>query len=82
MYVNRKRGQETNIHLGIGYRTSQSLYPKIAIEFQNYYVGFSYDTDLSRFSNATDHRGGPELHFRYIIKSVKPLGLFKTCPIF
>jgi len=82
LYVNKKRGKETNLHLGVGYRTSQSLFPKVAVEYGPYYVGLSYDVDLSRFNTATDNRGGPELHFKYTIKSVKPLGLFKACPIF
>ena len=82
LYINKKKGQETNLHLGLGYRTSQSLYPKIAIEYKSYYVGFSYDVDLSRFNIATDYKGGPEIHFKYTIKSVKPLGVFKACPIF
>jgi len=82
LYVNRQRGKETNLHVGVGYRTSESLFPKVAIEYGPYYVGLSYDVDLSRFNTATDNKGGPELHFKYTIKSVKPLGLFKACPIF
>jgi type IX secretion system PorP/SprF family membrane protein len=82
IYVNKKRGKETNVHVGVGYRTSNSIFPKIAISYNDIYVSFSYDVDLSAFEIATDSKGGPELHFRYIIKSVKPLGVFKTCPIF
>jgi len=82
VYVNKKRGSETNVHIGVGYRTSASLFPKAAIEYGPYYVGLSYDWDLSRFNTATNNKGGPEIHFKYTIKSVKPLGLFKACPIF
>lgn len=82
IYVNEKRGTTTNLYLGAGYRFSQSLFPMIAVEYNDIYASFSYGIDQSDFDIATSGRGGPELHFRYIIKSVKPLGLFKACPIF
>ena len=82
LYANQKRGTTTNFYLGAGYRFSESLFPMVAVEYNDIYVSFSYDIDQSGFNNVTNGRGGPELHFRYIIKSVKPLGLFKACPIF
>lgn len=79
-YVNQKKGKETQFRVGAGYRTSQALFPKVGIEYNNWFVAVSYDIDFSEFSN--DHStGGPEIHFRYIIKHVKP-GRFKICPIF
>lgn len=80
--LNNKRGQETEIHLGLGYRTTQAIWPQVALKYKNIYVGLSYDIDISDFSNVTDNRGGPEIHFRYIITRVKPLGKFKVCPIY
>lgn len=82
LYANQKRGTTTNLYLGGGYRFSESIFPMVAVEFNDIYVSFSYDIDQSGFNNTTNGRGGPELHFRYIMKSVKPLGLFKACPIF
>ncbi len=82
LYVSNKRGEETILHVGAGYRTTQALYPAIALEYKNIFVGISYDVDLSEFSNVTNNRGGPEIHFRYIITHVKPLGDFKVCPIY
>lgn len=79
-YLNQNRGKEFEFRVGLGYRTRQAIYPKIGLEFKNIFIAASYDiylTDLSRAHGG----GGPEIHFRYLIKHVKPLG-FKVCPIF
>ncbi len=80
-YLNQKRGKETQFRIGAGYRTSKAYFPKIGLEYKNIFVAISYDIDFSEFSD--DHSaGGPEIHFRYIIKHPKPKGRFKICPIF
>lgn len=82
IYLDKDRGQEKNLHLGIGYRTSGSLYPKIAFEWQRrFFVAASWDFDLHEFGRA-HNTGGPEVHFNYLITDVKPPKLFKVCPIF
>lgn len=80
--LSQQRGKEVDLRVGVGYRTSQSLYPKVALQFNQLFVAFSYDIDLSEFAQHTSGRGGPEIHLQYIIKHVKPLGAFKVCPIF
>jgi len=80
-YLNQQRGKEFQFRVGVGYRTRQAIYPKLGIEFNNIFISASYDIYLDDFSQ--EHGGGgPELHLRYIIKHVKPLGKFKVCPIF
>ena len=80
-YLNQQRGKEFQFRVGVGYRTRQAIYPKIGLEFNNFFISGSYDIYLDEFSQ--EHGGGgPELHLRYIIKHVKPLGKFKVCPIF
>ncbi len=82
-FVNQKRGKETQIHLGFGYRTSGSLIPTFAIDYRGVYVSFSYDADVTNFNDLADsNRGGPEFHVRYIIKHVKQMKKFKVCPIY
>ncbi len=82
-YLDKDRGQEKNLHLGAGYRTSGAVYPKIALEWQKrFFVALSYDIDLSEFNQHTNYRGGPEIHFNYLITDVKPLKPFKVCPIY
>jgi type IX secretion system PorP/SprF family membrane protein len=83
LYVNHKRGKETQVHAGLGYRTAGSIIPTFAIQFNEWYGSFSYDIDGTGFNNLTSsNRGGPEFHLRYIIKNVKPLSTRKNCPIY
>lgn len=80
-YLNQQRGKEFQFRVGAGYRTRKAIYPKVGFEFNNFFVSASWDIYLDEFSK--EHGGGgPEIHLRYIIKHVKPLGKFKTCPIF
>ncbi len=81
-YLSQKSGGNAQLHLGLGYRTSESLYPTIAVQWGDWYAGLSYDVDLSPFNTHTSKAGGPELHVRYIISKVKPLAARKACPIF
>lgn len=83
IYVSKKRGKETNIHVGLGYRTSGSLIPTVAIEYQQYYLGANFDIDGTGFNDfENNQRGAVEFHFRYTITHVKPLHQHKVCPIY
>lgn len=83
IYINRQRGKEMQLHVGLGYRTSGSFFPIIAAEYRGVYASFSYDADITEFNDlGRSNNGGPELHFRYIITHVKPLKAFKVCPIY
>ncbi|HMP29635.1 MAG TPA: hypothetical protein PKD85_08540, partial [Saprospiraceae bacterium] len=82
-YVSRKRGKELTVDLGMGYRTSGSYFPTLALGFSNWYISGSYDIDRTQFNQAlSNNRGGPEIHLRYIHKNVRPLGTRKVCPIY
>lgn len=82
IHIDQNKGKEFELHLGLGYRTSKSLIPTIAIQYRQLYVGFNYDIDISDFDTYTNNKGGPEFHIRYIITHVKPLRKFKVCSIF
>ncbi len=83
IYVNQQRGKEFQLHIGMGYRTAKSFIPTIAGQFNNIYVGLSYDVDKNPYNNiVSSSRGGPEIHVRYIIANVKPLKDIKVCPIY
>lgn len=83
IYISQKRGKEFQLHLGVGYRTAKSLFPTIAMQYNNIYVGFSYDSDTNDFNTITNsNKGGPEIHVRYIIANVQPLKQVKVCPIY
>jgi type IX secretion system PorP/SprF family membrane protein len=83
LYVNQKRGKETQVHAGLGYRTAGSLIPTFALQYNEWYASFSYDIDGNTFNDlSSSNRGGPEFHLRYIIKNVKALNARKNCPIY
>ena len=82
LHLNRDKGKQLALLLGIATRFDDALVPKIAVEFNEWRAGFSYDMNNSDFRAATDRRGGPEFSLIYRIKKVKPLPQFKNCPIF
>ena len=83
IYISQKKGEEVQLHAGLGYRTAGSFFPTVAIQYNNIYASFSYDADNNNFNKTVGiKRGGPELHFKYIIANVKPLKQVKICPIY
>jgi type IX secretion system PorP/SprF family membrane protein len=81
-YLNQQRGKELNFLLGISDRIDDALIPKIAVEWTNWYFGFSYDITTSGFKPYTDQRSGPEFSLIHIITKAHPLTVLKSCPIF
>ncbi|MBK9736714.1 MAG: PorP/SprF family type IX secretion system membrane protein [Saprospiraceae bacterium] len=83
VYLSQKRGKEIQLHVGLGYRTAKSLIPTFAIQYNYIYASLSYDVDSNNFNDLLkSSKGGPEIHFRYIIANVKPLKDVKVCPIY
>ena len=80
IYLNQKRGKMFEFHLGSSFRINDAIIPTLAVQYNDWYVGFNYDITTS--NDAFKHRGGPELHISYIFKKVQPLKSFKLCPIF
>ncbi len=79
------RGRELGLRLGASYRfigDRDALIPNIAVAYNAWILGFSYDFNQSEFELATNGRGGPELALQYRITKVKPLKASKSCPIF
>ncbi len=82
IYLNQHRGKELNLLLGIADRFDDAIIPKIAVEWTNWYFGFSYDITTSDFKQYTDQRGGPEFSLVHIFTKARVLKLLKSCPIF
>jgi type IX secretion system PorP/SprF family membrane protein len=82
IYLSQKRGKMFEFHLGSSYRFNDAIIPTIAVQYNDWYVGFNYDVTISKLEDYINHRGGPELHISYIVKSVPPQKAFKLCPIF
>lgn len=83
-YVNQNRGKELEVHFGLGYRTTKSLFPIFAIQYKNFYGSVNYDIDLSDFdeNRVFSNPQTIEFHFSYIISNVRPFKKVKVCPIF
>ncbi|MCZ2101932.1 MAG: PorP/SprF family type IX secretion system membrane protein [Chitinophagales bacterium] len=83
IYISQQKGNEVQLHAGLGYRTAGSLFPTFGLQYNNIYASFSYDADNTNFNKINNiKRGGPELHFRYYIANVQPLKQVKNCPIY
>lgn len=73
------------LQLGISYRFhdfGDALIPNIEVHYNRWLIGLSYDINMSDFKTATNGAGGPELALIYKIFKVKPLRVFRNCPIF
>ncbi|MDQ3142900.1 MAG: PorP/SprF family type IX secretion system membrane protein [Bacteroidota bacterium] len=81
-YLNRKPGSKLNMIAGFGVRLDDAMIPRLGFEWNNWMISGSYDLNTSSFKTATNKRGGPELALRYIYRSVKPIGIYKKCPIY
>lgn len=87
-HINQNPGKKYAIDLGGSFRFLDALVgdivPTIALHYNQWYVGASYDFNLSTFhtTHNINRIGGPEVHVRYIITNVQPLGEKKACPIY
>lgn len=89
IHINRNRGKEAALDLGASVRLSNGfqagfIAPTIALHYKRFYIGANYDINMTQFVSDFSNlrRGGPEVHFRYVITNVKPLSQKKACPIF
>jgi len=82
IYLNRTPGQVLNVLLGCNLRVDDAIIPNFGLEWKNWLISGSYDMNTSAFKSATNKRGGPELAVQYVFKGVKPIGIYKKCPIY
>ena len=85
IHINQAAGSKYALDLGASYRTSGFLIPTIALHYNQWYIGASYDVTIGDGPLLNEHniwQAGPEVHIRYILTKVKPLSEKKACPIF
>lgn len=77
-------GRESAIQFGGEFRflKTDSWAPVLTYYHRQWKVGLSYDVNVSDIYLATKRVGGVELGVMYIITKVKPLKVYKSCPIF
>lgn len=72
LYLKRDPGKHLQLHAGLGYRTSRSLFPIVAVQFNRFYGAISYDIDMTDINELKPVRPNTlELHFIYRIGSPK-----------
>lgn len=82
IHISNKKAREVELHLGIASRVDDALIPMIALGYDGWKGGFSYDINTSGFEAATDGKGGPEFFLTYTYKKLRPLQQTKVCSIF
>ncbi len=82
-YINNTISKKFALHAGAMTRLGEGFAPKLAIEYNEWYFGLSYDVvNKQNLADYANYRGGPEMHLIYTIKKARPLGAFKICPIY
>ncbi len=84
--VGRVRNHHRKIVIGLCVKFGQGFIAQIAIPgieffYNGWQAGFTYDINISDFNVATSKKGGPEISLRYIFRKVRPLPIFKICPL-
>lgn len=78
-----RKGLYQALDAGIWMRTKDAVVIRLGAAIQNWSVGLSYDTNISKLALASNFRGGLELSACYIITRFKPTkSTYKVCPDF
>ncbi|MFK7785836.1 MAG: PorP/SprF family type IX secretion system membrane protein [Crocinitomicaceae bacterium] len=78
--VNRL-GEYRALYGGLHYRNKDAAYLSVGMDYQNWFVGMSYDINFSKLVPASRLRGGFELAVRYILTRFKPKKIVhRICP--
>lgn len=82
IHLSNRKAREIELHLGAAVRLDDAFIPMIAIGYDGWKGGFSYDINTSDFKAATDEKAGPEFFLTYTYKKLCPLKQTKVCTIF
>jgi type IX secretion system PorP/SprF family membrane protein len=62
---------EVAVSFGMHYRWADALVPSVNLELENFTIGLSYDTNISKIQSATQMQGGLEISLKYINPGTK-----------
>lgn len=68
--------------LGLHYRMDDAFIPAIAVYFDQWRFGLSYDINTSDLKTASNGKGGPEFNLTYIIKKIRYTAAKNNCPVY
>ena len=78
-----KLGDYKALHGGLWFRNRDAAYLTLGMDYQQLFVGISYDINVSKLVPASNLRGGFEIAIRYIINAFKPKKIIhRVCPDF
>lgn len=84
LHLNQKPYKELALQVGADYRSRyrDALIPHVEVMYRTWTLGVTYDVNFwSDVNLVTNRRGGPEVSLIYRLYKVKPLPVFKSCPI-
>ena len=64
------------------YRVKDAVIPCIALYYNQWRVGVSYDINTSDLKRASNGRGGPEFNVMYIMKKIRYIPRKNNCPVY
>ncbi|MEO6132865.1 MAG: type IX secretion system membrane protein PorP/SprF [Saprospiraceae bacterium] len=82
IHISNRKAREVELHLGIADRLKDAIIPMVALGYDGWKAGFSYDVNTSPFKTATNKHGGPEFFVNYTFKKLWPLEQTRVCSIF
>ncbi len=82
-HLNRQPYKELSLQVGASFRHryTDAILPQFEVNWRTWTLGVTYDVNLSDFTLATNRRGGPEIALIYRLYRVKPVSIFKSCPL-
>lgn len=76
-----KAGKYRAVYAGCWFRNRDAAYLSIGLDYQDWFVGLSYDINVSKLVPASNARGGFEIATRYILHHFKPKKIaHRVCP--
>jgi len=74
-------GKYRALYVGAWYRNKDAAFVSVGADYQNWFVGLSYDINFSKLVPASRARGGFEIAVRYILHRFKPKKVVhRICP--
>ena len=68
---------------GIFLRNKDAIIPSVAVDYNKFRIGFSYDINISNLKTASNGKGGPEISLIYQSMKIKSKTQHKiVCPIY
>lgn len=81
--INTNPVKRTSISGTVLFRNADAVIPGIALYYNKFRLGFTYDVNVSGLVPASNHKGGPEFSLTYIAKKIRAVNNgSRTCPVY